>query len=1268
MSVNGSEERTTMPDVKNVSSAFSWKKFLLSSSLVLLLSLIVLFYTNKPLQLLNRLLPDDSPVQIAQISGTLAEGFTLTGLQFQQDGVTLQINSLAAKVSWYCLGRFEICLDSATAEGVNLVLSPSTLAETAPEQADTVLELPKVRIKQLQITDLRVQQDELQLSLNSLNTELKFGGQQISLGDTLLDQLQLHLPESLAQNSTSTSTTKASTATKTVAWWHYQVPQLTRLELPLWLSVKKLTLQRPEVTGAKQLSAEQLSFSLEANPDQFELTEFKLTELRITQPDLQDNAINAQVQLSLTNSTPFALQGFVKAQSSGLVLNSSIAGSLDQLQLGLELTGTQQATAKVEVAPLTAGLPIQLHLKASSLQWPLQGEPLYKMQQLLLDAEGSLADLKLTLQSQQQIPQLPDSQLQFNAHWQAPVLSWSAFTLNSALGNLSSTGALDLTKELALDAALSLDQMQLEPWLKDYPGQLSGDIKLKASYHQQQWQLELPTLAIQGQVRQQPLSLSGQLQAKGKELTVEQLSSNTLVLQHGANKMTAEGQVTDKWQMALSVEAPDLASSIQGAQGSLMAGAKVTGPQQHPALDIKLQGEKLRYKKLMRLQNISLNALLNSNNLDHQLELSLGKGTLSGQPLNSAQLLLTGNKNSSDLVIQLDGADYKAQLQAAATAKPKQQWQIELQQTQLQTPVGHWALTDTILMTLDWPKQQLSVPAHCWSSEPGRLCLEKASNISSSQGDLALRLQQFQLALLEPFIGESQRLTGEADANLQLSWGKKQGLNATVKLTGTAGKWQQTDVNPLQLPWQSWDAALVLTPKKLSTNWQMQFSDDRSLKGSASLPDLTAADKKLEAELTLTRLDLSFLRTLLPDQSEFFATLDGQVRASGTLGRPLLSGQIKVSEMKLQGHSAPLDIEQGHLQLDFLQQKALLTAEIQSGEGKARLSGYADWFNLANYQARLALSGQQLPLNLPQGIVYINPEMTVLAQNQVVAVQGTIQIPRADLAIDDLPQNAVQVSDDEILLNKELEVRRGATTSAVKLVTEMRLILGDQVNLQAFGLKSRLKGQLLFSQNGQQQRLKGEVNILDGTFRSYGQDLLIRKGKLIFNGPADQPFLNIEAIRNPSSTEDDVIAGIRVNGPADQASVVIFSEPSKPQANALSYLLMGRDLSGSGDSRSNPLTSGLIGLGIANSNGMVSQLGKAFGFEQFTLDTAGTGDGSQVTVSGYLSPKLQLKYGVGIFNSLGEFTLRYELMKNLYLEAVQGLDSAVDVLYKFEFD
>ena len=34
----------------------------------------------------------------------------------------------------------------------------------------------------------------------------------------------------------------------------------------------------------------------------------------------------------------------------------------------------------------------------------------------------------------------------------------------------------------------------------------------------------------------------------------------------------------------------------------------------------------------------------------------------------------------------------------------------------------------------------------------------------------------------------------------------------------------------------------------------------------------------------------------------------------------------------------------------------------------------------------------------------------------------------------------------------------------------------------------------------------------------------------------------------------------------------------------------------------------------------------------------------------------------------GEFTVRYRLMQDLYVEAVSGVDSAVDLLYQFEFE
>ena len=118
----------------------------------------------------------------------------------------------------------------------------------------------------------------------------------------------------------------------------------------------------------------------------------------------------------------------------------------------------------------------------------------------------------------------------------------------------------------------------------------------------------------------------------------------------------------------------------------------------------------------------------------------------------------------------------------------------------------------------------------------------------------------------------------------------------------------------------------------------------------------------------------------------------------------------------------------------------------------------------------------------------------------------------------------------------------------------------------------------------------------------------------------------------------------------------------------MSYLISGRDLeSGSGSSGS-AITTSLIGMTLASSSKVVGEIGEAFGLKDLTLDTAGAGDNSQVTVSGYLSPDLQLKYGYGIFNAVGEFTLRYRLMKRLYLEAIAGLDNAVDLLYKFEFD
>lgn len=74
------------------------------------------------------------------------------------------------------------------------------------------------------------------------------------------------------------------------------------------------------------------------------------------------------------------------------------------------------------------------------------------------------------------------------------------------------------------------------------------------------------------------------------------------------------------------------------------------------------------------------------------------------------------------------------------------------------------------------------------------------------------------------------------------------------------------------------------------------------------------------------------------------------------------------------------------------------------------------------------------------------------------------------------------------------------------------------------------------------------------------------------------------------------------------------------------------------------MTSMLIGMGVAQSGQVVGKIGETFGVSNLALDTEGVGDSSQVVVSGYVLPGLQVKYGVGIFDSLATLTLRYRLM------------------------
>jgi len=395
------------------------------------------------------------------------------------------------------------------------------------------------------------------------------------------------------------------------------------------------------------------------------------------------------------------------------------------------------------------------------------------------------------------------------------------------------------------------------------------------------------------------------------------------------------------------------------------------------------------------------------------------------------------------------------------------------------------------------------------------------------------------------------------------------------------------------------------------------------------------------------------------------ADLASDLQVKGSLMHPQVFGQFSVDGIQVKGDVTPIDVKDGRIDLDFDGYSAKLDANVETPDGYLDIEGSGKWQDLQAWHSNVRVFAHELMVDVPPMVkIKVVPDMTIDVTPELATITGDIALPWGRIVVEDLPPSAVGVSSDQVILNKDLQPE-GESTIPFEVVTNINISIGDDFKLSAFGLEGELVGKLNVAQKDQGPFVTGEVNIVNGTYQSFGQDLLIEEGKILMNGPPDQPYVAINAIRNPDNTQDDVTAGIRVTGPATEPVIEIYSEPAMPQANALSYILRGQDIDGES---SGSMTTTLIGLSLAKSGKVVGKIGEAFGVQDLQLDTAGSGEDSQVTVSGYILPGLQVKYGVGIFNSLGEFTVRYRLMQDLYVEAVSGLDSAVDLLYQFEFE
>jgi len=195
--------------------------------------------------------------------------------------------------------------------------------------------------------------------------------------------------------------------------------------------------------------------------------------------------------------------------------------------------------------------------------------------------------------------------------------------------------------------------------------------------------------------------------------------------------------------------------------------------------------------------------------------------------------------------------------------------------------------------------------------------------------------------------------------------------------------------------------------------------------------------------------------------------------------------------------------------------------------------------------------------------------------------------------------------------------------------------------------------------------LSGEIQVVDGVFKKYGQDLEA-SGEVLFVGPVSATRLDIEAIRRIAS--EDRIAGLRIGGDVEAPEITLFTDPDdKSDEAVLSYIILGRDLGAASDQETDLVAAAVLALTVRGGNAVGQGIADTLGIQEIGLETRGQGDDTELVVSGRINDRLLLKYGSSVFESGNTLYLRYDLAKNLYLEAAEGAATAVDLFYEFAF-
>lgn len=930
---------------------------------------------------------------------------------------------------------------------------------------------------------------------------------------------------------------------------------ISKLILPLGISVPNFTMQKLTINGTKQLEQFHANILLRSNhvlirtvTSQYRAYHFASSGFIYLNPisskltfsiskgkrTLFDNTISAfgdwqhliiknQLQRPIASSSQFIAKNLFTANqkiNGNGSINTKLLQQLFKQPLLPGLQGRFKLSWKTDKLSVSSYLTGQQDGKPQSLNLDYQKQ---SAQQTLAinwnniltptlpsDHKGELlltsADDKTLLSGNfvTALPNIPEAKWLIDGQMHNQVFTLNKLRLDTLNGSLTMNGYVDLAHSINYQGNILLKHIDLGKLWSGWHTQINASIQSQGNQQQQ----NISVSQISGDIHNQVLS--GNMNAA---INAQKLNTLSVKLNAGKAFININASLEKGIQARWNIHIPKLESLTPIARGTILSEGNARYQAHSLSTQATLQLNQLFYQKL---HIVSLLANFQAQNNALSLNTRMLNTHFNDISLKQTKLDATGTPNKHTIHLEV--------------LEPHQTLQSTLQggwhQNAWRGKIERFNVISNILgnLRLAHPSQ-LNISKHQISLKQFNLLGHDKSlnasidtrldNKSVHINKLELSTQHLPLNLLNSY-QSAIRFQGYLNTHISAALAKKQTFNATINTDKLRLK-SLLQLNTSWLNINHIDAKMRLNNQHLASNLTLTYNKINTIQAKLDLnglhnifkPNLNA---QVEGNLNIDTHDLSLFKLTSPYIEQLTGHLYSSLRVSGQLNAPLLFGKLSLSDATLSLPVQGLMIKHIQMQTNANQHSLHYTLSLNSGKGFLNAKGDSEFTN--KLVSHISLTGKNATvINNQEFQIAASPKLAIAQHNKRFKFNGDIAIDSANIDLRHAEDVATIPNTFQIIQHAK---KQKHTRNPFQWLSDVQLSTKQPIELFAPLFHSFITGKLSIHNTAKNPITgTGELILNKGTISAFGQQLFINNGRLIFTGSLlNNPGLDIRATRN----------------------------------------------------------------------------------------------------------------------------------------------------------